>query len=159
MVGSEETNETSPRRNVGAIDHLVLAYADVRRQAEAKEEFSAVLGMDDWDDLGELDEAGVRVFVSWSSGLELLAPTGSDSIIARHLAERGEGLFSVVVGVADLDAAVEVVRGSGGKAVYFPPPPAKIAARFAIAREALVVGKVGGLALVLGEFAPRAERA
>jgi len=157
MVSLEDTNATLPRRNVGAIDHLVLAYRNVERQAEAKEQFSALLGLDDWDDLGELDEAGVRVFVSWSSGLELLAPTRAESMIEHHLAERGEGLFSLVVGVADLDTAVEQVRSAGGKAVYFPPVPAKVAARFAVAREALVVDKVGGLTLVLGEFAPRTK--
>jgi len=152
MVGST-TDTTLPRRNVGAIDHLVLAYRDAESQSEARAQFSELLGVDDWDDLGELEEAGVRVFVSWSSGLELLAPTRANSMIERHLAERGEGVFSVVVGVSDLDAAVEHVRSSGGRAEYFPPPPRQVAARFAVAREALV----GGLALVLGEFAPRAE--
>jgi len=45
--------------------------------------------------------------------LELVQPTTDDHRIARHIAERGEGMFSISVQVDDLDAAVRHLRARG----------------------------------------------
>lgn len=45
--------------------------------------------------------------------LELAKPTVADHRLARHIEERGEGMFSMSVEVDDLDAAVRELRAKG----------------------------------------------
>jgi methylmalonyl-CoA epimerase len=47
------------------------------------------------------------------SRIELLEPTGPDSVIAKYLAKRGEGLHHVAIHVPDLAHAVETLKTSG----------------------------------------------
>jgi methylmalonyl-CoA epimerase len=69
------------------------------------------------------------------SRLELLEPTSDDSVIARFIAKRGEGLHHVSLRVPDLDAAVErlkkdrvrlvfeqIKQGAGGHRYVFVHP-------------------------------------
>ena len=57
----------------------------------------------------ERDDLGVRIYISLSSGLEVVSPlkinTGHSQLLEDHLAIRGEGLFGVVFGVSDIDKA------------------------------------------------------
>ena len=53
--------------------------------------------------------------------VELVRPTEEEHSVARHLAERGEGMASVAVEVDDLDAAVRELREKG-VAVSGPEP-------------------------------------
>ena len=46
--------------------------------------------------------------------LELVRPTTDDHRVARHIAEWGEGMFSLAFEVDDLDAAVRELRAKGG---------------------------------------------
>ena len=45
--------------------------------------------------------------------LELLEPTSDDSVIAKFLAKRGEGLHHVCLRVPDLTAAVQKLKSDG----------------------------------------------
>src|SRR5579884_4229402 len=45
--------------------------------------------------------------------LELLEPTSDDSVIAKFIAKRGEGLHHVTIRVPDLVAAVQSLKRSG----------------------------------------------
>lgn len=144
-----------PRRNAGRIDHILLAYRDTERQERARDELTAKLGVEGWDDLGNIDETGVRIIISWSAGLELLAPCRPGSVIEQHLATRGEGFFSLVFGVADLDESVARLEREGEHPVRLDPPPDPVFNHFVVAREA-VVGRVAAIPLLLGEFAPPA---
>ncbi len=45
--------------------------------------------------------------------LELLEPTSDDSVIAKFLAKRGEGLHHVCLRVPDLTAAVQKLKSGG----------------------------------------------
>lgn len=45
--------------------------------------------------------------------VELAMPLAEDHRLARHLRERGPGMFSVAIEVEDLDAAVSALRGRG----------------------------------------------
>jgi methylmalonyl-CoA epimerase len=47
------------------------------------------------------------------SRIELLEPTGPDSVIAKFLEKRGEGLHHVALHVPDLAHAVETLKASG----------------------------------------------
>jgi len=52
--------------------------------------------------------------------IELLEPTDADSVIARFLAKRGEGLHHVALRVPDLSAAVERLRAAGARLLNEP---------------------------------------
>ncbi len=45
--------------------------------------------------------------------VELLAPTGPDTPVAKYLAEKGPGLHHVAYAVDDIDAALERILASG----------------------------------------------
>jgi LAO/AO transport system kinase len=64
----------------------------------------------------------VRVAMLPAGGprIELLEPTDADSVIARFLAKRGEGLHHVAVRVPDLSAAVERLRAAGARLLNEP---------------------------------------
>jgi hypothetical protein len=65
---------------------------------------------------------GLRFTWSWSAGLEVLSPAGTDSPYAQmcwqFLNERGEGLFAAVMGVRDVDETIAHARSLG----YDPSP-------------------------------------
>lgn len=147
-----------PRLNVGRIDHIVLAYANRENLDRARGEFSALLGVEDWEDLGELPDVKLRIWISWQAGLELICPTGPGSFADEHLAKHGEGFFSMVFGTADLARAMQRVDRNGGHAVGLAavPPPGALR-RYAVTREA-VVGEVGRIPVLLGEFALHEEQ-
>lgn len=54
-------------------------------------------------------DLGTRIYISWRSGLEIIAPleetTSYTKSLKEHLAKRGEGLLGVVFGVANLEEA------------------------------------------------------
>lgn len=49
--------------------------------------------------------------------LELLEPTSSESVIAKYLEKRGEGLHHICLRVPDLDAAVEKLKSENVRLV------------------------------------------
>ena len=66
---------------------------------------------------------GLRITWSWSGGLEVLSPCGDRAIPHcdmgwQFLEKKGEGLFAVVMGVADVPATIEHARALG----YQPSP-------------------------------------
>lgn len=142
------------RRNAGRIDHIILLYRTRESQDRARQSFTDLLGIDDWDELGEASE-GLYIIISWRSGIELVCPTRPVGTFERHLAAHGEGFYCLVFGVADLEQAVANVERLSARAPrVLNEPPAKVQERFLMAREA-VVGEVAGLRLMLGEFIPR----
>ena len=149
------TRTAKVRENAGRIDHIVLIYRTPESQEAARQEFSALLGIDDWDDLGEVYER-LRVFVSWGSGIELIRPTKPDPTFDSHLARHGDGFYCVVFGVADLEKASAWIANLGSTPSPLPRPPEAVFDTFEVAREASV-GEVGGINLTLGEFKPKRQ--
>ena len=49
--------------------------------------------------------------------LELLEPTSSESVIAKFIAKRGEGLHHICIRVPDLKAAVQKLQAEGTRLV------------------------------------------
>jgi hypothetical protein len=142
------------RRNVGRIDHVILLYRNRENQERARQQFGALLGIDDWQEVGEGDE-GIYILISWASGIELICPTREVPTFERHLATHGEGFYCLVFGVASLEQAtahIKQIVGRAPRALGDPPRP--VFDRFEIAREAFV-GDVAGLRLMLGEFKPK----
>jgi hypothetical protein len=54
-------------------------------------------------------DLGTRIYISWQSGLEVIAPLEETTIYSKSLKEqlaaRGEGLLGVIFGVADIELA------------------------------------------------------
>jgi 4-hydroxyphenylpyruvate dioxygenase-like putative hemolysin len=98
-----------------ALHHVVFAIASERLDIAA--EFLTSLGFE--FQAFELEHLGLKIRLDWDRGFELISPTAaapSDPGSAAHfLARHGDGLFSVVVRVADSDAATDIARRYGTK--------------------------------------------
>jgi methylmalonyl-CoA/ethylmalonyl-CoA epimerase len=70
-------------------------------------------------------EQGVRVafLPVGDSRLELLEPTGPDTLIARHLERRGPGLHHICLRVPDIRAAMENLSRQGRTLLSEEPQP------------------------------------
>ncbi|MCD0446195.1 methylmalonyl-CoA epimerase [Glycomyces sp. A-F 0318] len=71
----------------------------------------------------EVNEAQgvVEVMVAWPEGgaqVQLLAPLGEDSPIARFLGKQGPGLQQLAFTVADVEAAAAALRERGARLLY-----------------------------------------
>jgi hypothetical protein len=152
---SSTIKRAEERRNVGRIDHIILLYRNRENQEAARRTLTELLGIEDWDEVGEGDE-GIYILISWASGIELICPTREVPAFAKHLATHGEGFYALVFGVADLDQAVAQVKRVSGRAAHLlGTAPDMVFDRFDVAREA-IVGVVVGTRLMLGEFKPKA---
>jgi methylmalonyl-CoA epimerase len=49
--------------------------------------------------------------------LELLEPTSADSVIAKFIAKRGEGLHHISIRVPDIETAVQKLKSEGTRLV------------------------------------------
>lgn len=110
------------KQNVNHVDHVVwIAHPD--NQAAYAERLGSLAGRP-LEGPFERTDLGVRIYMSWETGLELLSPIPDhDSeftrILTTALAARGEGVFAVVFGVPDLEEARSRARQAG----YAPAEP------------------------------------
>lgn len=95
---------------ISGVHHINFIVADL---SGAVERFERLLGTPPVID--PLPGRGVLTarFPLGTAWLVLVQPVDSDGVVARHLAEHGEGFFLLSLAVADLDAAVEELRGRG----------------------------------------------
>ena len=97
-----------------AIDHLGVA---VKSVAAAKK-FYELLGLPSLgEEVVEHERVRVAMVPLGESRIELLEPTSDDSVIARFLAKRGEGLHHVALNVPDLASTVERLKREGTRFV------------------------------------------
>jgi methylmalonyl-CoA epimerase len=68
----------------------------------------------------EHEKVNVAMLPAGGPRIELLEPTTGDSVIAKFLDKRGEGLHHVAIKVPDLNAAVERLRDSGARLLNEP---------------------------------------
>ena len=70
----------------------------------------------------DLPELGLHVLISWEGGVEIMAPVHETGTLVdsarRFLATHGEGVYSVVFNVADLEGAVARIARQGGRLVF-----------------------------------------
>jgi methylmalonyl-CoA/ethylmalonyl-CoA epimerase len=94
----------------------------VRDLMTAVERYRALLGIESFE-YGELDVRGVRTarFLVGQTWLVLVQPTDTDSVPGRHLAEHGEGIFLVSLGVDSVEAAARNIKSRGGEFVSESP--------------------------------------
>ena len=97
-----------------SIDHIGVA---VRSLAAAKgiyEKLGLKLAP---EEMVEAEQVRVVMVPMGESRIELLEPTSPDSVIAKFIAKRGEGLHHVSVRVPNLEAAVERLKKDGVRLV------------------------------------------
>jgi methylmalonyl-CoA epimerase len=96
------------------IDHLGIA---VKSLAAAKTIYQK-LGMTvSPEELVETEQVRVVMVPVGEARLELLEPTSENSVIAKFIAKRGEGLHHVSLCVPDLSAAVARLKKDGVRLV------------------------------------------
>ena len=70
----------------------------------------------------DLPELGIHVMIAWEAGIEIMAPTYETGTLLQSardfLATKGEGVYSVVFNVADLESAVARYAAHGAKLVF-----------------------------------------
>jgi hypothetical protein len=97
------------------ISRVVLIYRPENLQG-AVNEFTEALNITDFEGPYDLEEIGVRVVISWTSGIELIAPLQSGSHSAAMwevLKKRGEGMFNLVYRVRNLQKAAAHAAAHG----------------------------------------------
>ena len=92
---------------VERIDHIHIAVKDLR---EAAKKFSDIMACQ-W--VGPIEPGGDMITAFDSLGFELFQPTSPDTSLARFIAQRGEGLYSVALKVPNLDEAVADLEAKG----------------------------------------------
>jgi methylmalonyl-CoA/ethylmalonyl-CoA epimerase len=107
------TDDTAPR-----IHHVVFCVRPENQEA----------AVDFWRDLGlvfheiALVEEGLRVFLDWSAGIEVVSPSpepGTETArFWTFLEERGEGVCSVVVKGPNVEAPIAVAKRHGASVRY-----------------------------------------
>ena len=96
------------------IDHLGIA---VKSLAAAKGIYEK-LGLNvSREELVEAEQVRVVMVPLGESRFELLEPTSEDSVIAKFIAQRGEGLHHVSLRVPDLAEAIERLKKDGVRLV------------------------------------------
>jgi methylmalonyl-CoA epimerase len=97
-----------------ALDHLGIA---VRSLADAKGIYEK-LGLSlSPEEVVPHENVRVVMVPVGETRLELLEPTSDDSVIAKFIAKRGEGLHHISIRVPDLNAAVQKLKSAGTRLV------------------------------------------
>jgi methylmalonyl-CoA epimerase len=96
------------------IDHLGVAVKSLAAAKAIYEKLGLTLMP---EETVEAEQVRVVMVPLGESRLELLEPTSENSVIAKFIAKRGEGLHHVSLRVPDLEAAVERLKKDGVRLV------------------------------------------
>jgi methylmalonyl-CoA epimerase len=108
--------------NTIKIDHLGIA---VRSLDAALAFYEKQLGFSvSLREAVELEKVNVAMLPAGESRIELLEATEADSVIAKFIDKRGEGLHHVAIKVPDLAGAVARLKSSGARLMNDPLPGA-----------------------------------
>ena len=97
-----------------SIDHIGIA---VKSLGAAKAIYEALGLTVSREELVEAEQVRVVMVPLGESRMELLEPTSENSLLAKFIAKRGEGLHHVSLRVPDLEAAVEQLKQDGVRLV------------------------------------------
>ena len=107
-----------PSETGASIDHLGIA---VRSLEQALKFYEAQLGLHvSMRETVVQEKVNVVMLPLGGSRIELLEPTGPDSVIAKFIEKRGEGLHHVALKVPDLLSAVERLHAAGARTLNDP---------------------------------------
>jgi methylmalonyl-CoA/ethylmalonyl-CoA epimerase len=96
------------KMQIEKIDRILVA---VRDSGIASKFFSDLLGLK-FDDI-HVDEQEKVQYVRSPLGFELIQSTSPDGPVARFIEKRGEGLYTAIFKVADLEVAMEEMQKKG----------------------------------------------
>ena len=100
------------------IDHLGIA---VRSLDEALRFYTDQLGFElSFRETVQAEKVNVAMLPAGGPRIELLEASQPDSVIAKFIDKRGEGLHHVAVKVPDLAAAVDRLKSSGARLLNEP---------------------------------------
>ena len=70
----------------------------------------------------DLPDLGLRILISWEGGVEIMTPAYAKGAMAdaarAFLAERGEGVYSVVYGVRNIEDVAASFTDHGGRLLF-----------------------------------------
>lgn len=92
------------------IDHLGIAVKSLEQARKIYERLGLEVVT---EEVVAHEKVRVAMIPVGESRIELLEPTGPDSVIAKFLKKRGEGLHHVAIHVPDLAHAVETLKTAG----------------------------------------------
>lgn len=96
------------------IDHLGIAVKSLQQARKFYEQLGLSVVS---EEVVAHEKVKVAMIPVGESRIELLEPTGSDSVIAKFLEKRGEGLHHLAIHVPDLARAVETLKASGTRLI------------------------------------------
>ena len=109
-----------PGLNEMRIDHLGIAVTSLEK---ALAFYERQLGLSvSLRETVEQEKVKVAMLPAGDSRIELLEATGPDSVIAKFIEKRGEGLHHVALKVPDLDAIVARLKAAGAQLLNDPRP-------------------------------------
>ena len=115
QVFSVEASSPETMRYNNRLDHV--AWVCFASNFERNIELLSKLGGRPLDGPHDKPEIGIRIAISWETGLEVIAPIpGSEAPAAcgaNRILERGEGIYGILFGVADMEVALERARSAG----------------------------------------------
>jgi methylmalonyl-CoA epimerase len=97
-----------------SLDHLGIAVKSLARAKGIYERLGLELSA---EEVVPPEKVRVLMVEVGETRLELLEPTADDSVIAKFIAQRGEGLHHISLRVPDLAAAVNKLRSDGVRLV------------------------------------------
>jgi methylmalonyl-CoA/ethylmalonyl-CoA epimerase len=92
------------------IDHLGIAVKSLEQARKLYEQLGLEVVS---EEVVAHEKVKVALIPVGESRIELLEPTGPDSVIAKYLEKRGEGLHHVAIHVPDLAHAIETLKAAG----------------------------------------------
>jgi methylmalonyl-CoA epimerase len=96
------------------IDHLGIAVKSLDQARKFYEQLGLHVGS---EEIVPHEKVKVVMINLGESRIELLEATSPDSVIAKFVAKRGEGLHHVALHVPDLEAAVAKLRAGGARLI------------------------------------------
>jgi methylmalonyl-CoA epimerase len=96
------------------IDHLGIAVKSLAQARKFYEQLGLKVGN---EEIVAHEKVRVAMIPVGESRIELLEPTSPDSVIAKFLEKRGEGLHHVALHVPDLAEAVKTLKAAGTRLV------------------------------------------
>ncbi|HLJ28479.1 MAG TPA: methylmalonyl-CoA epimerase [Candidatus Angelobacter sp.] len=92
------------------IDHLGIAVKSLAEARKFYEQLGLAVGS---EEVVEHEKVKVAMIPLGESRIELLEATRADSVIAKFVEKRGEGLHHVAIHVPDLAHTVETLKAAG----------------------------------------------
>ena len=104
--------------NTFKIDHLGIAVRSIEQALEFYEkQLGFAVGL---RDTVEQEKVKVAMLPAGGSRIELIEATSPDSVIAKYIENRGEGLHHVALKVGDLAATVARLKAGGARILNDP---------------------------------------